>query len=157
MTIIWSVPKPGGNWFRTSLRNVDPDRLGSWKYLLSRRWDHRGHCYSLLRSLQHVWHYRVGSARNDIDLCLCPSKFMRRVIDDIGMKTVLLPLPNPPILTKPAVRPSQLSVIFAGRVEPEKGLNQFVEHWPCNADTRLIVVGEGSERTKVEETVRGAG
>jgi glycosyltransferase involved in cell wall biosynthesis len=151
-------PNSGGNWFHGGMKTIDPERVGSWRYLLSRRWDHRGAGHSFLKLAQFAWHYRLGrDARKAIDLVLCPSRFLQAMIDRLGLKTIHLPLPNPPRVEVHAVRPSQLTLAFAGRVEPEKGLAEFLRATPSNFAGKLLVIGDGSARASAEAVARECG
>lgn len=147
-------PNSGGNWFRGGLRTIDPERVSKWNYLLTRRWDHRGLGHSLLKLAQFCWHYRFGrDARKVIDLVLCPSRFLQTMVDRVGLITTHLPLPNPPRVESAGERPERLTIAFAGRVEPEKGLTEFLRLMPVSFTGRLLVIGEGSERARAEAVV----
>lgn len=151
-------PNSGGNWFRDGPHPVDADRLGSWRYLLGRRWDHRGRSHSALKLAQHVWHYRWGrDARRVIDLALCPSRFLRALVDRVGLPTAHLPLPNPPAVPTAESRPAERTLVFAGRIEPEKGLVEFLRILPAGFAGRLRVIGNGSARVAAEAVVRERG
>ncbi|MBO0698515.1 MAG: glycosyltransferase family 4 protein [Zavarzinella sp.] len=146
-------PNSGAMWFRRgALRLADFDRVRSWRYLLGRRWDHRGRAYSILKLLQHLWHYRLGGdRRRAIDLVICPSRFMQAAMHRSGRPTTHLPYPNPPFESRPATRPAGLTLIFAGRIEPEKGLVQFLQIMPADFAGRFVVVGGGTDRAAAEE------
>jgi glycosyltransferase involved in cell wall biosynthesis len=151
-------PNSGGNWFRGGMHTIDPARVGSSKYLLTRRWDHRGPAHSLLKLAQFAWHYRLGrDARQVIDLVLCPSRFLRSMLDHLGLPTLHLPLPNPPVLETPQPRPGRLTLAFAGRLEPEKGLVEFLRLLPESFRGKLLVIGDGSARPAAEGVVRERG
>jgi glycosyltransferase involved in cell wall biosynthesis len=152
-------PNSGATWYRGSEPiAADFDRVQSWRYLLSRRWDRRGRLHSALKLLQHFWHYRRTDRRRVIDLVICPSRFVRAAIDRVGMPTVWLPNPNPP---RPvgtlAKRPAELTFVFAGRVEPEKGLVRFLEMLPADFTGRFLIVGDGVDRQSAEEVCRERG
>src|SRR5262249_37712906 len=106
---------------------------------------------------QHVLAYRVRDRRRVIDLVLCPSRFMRSAIESSGRPTVHLPYPNPPTEPCRGTRPGQLTLIFAGRVEPEKGLGQFLNMLPKDFAGRLMVIGDGVDRPEAEEACRRRG
>jgi glycosyltransferase involved in cell wall biosynthesis len=138
-------PNSGGNWFRHGPRLADVDRLQSWRYLLTRRWDHRGLTYSLLKLLQHIWNYRLRDRRRVFDVVICTCRFLQELVSRAGIRAVHVANPNPPVAIKPAQRPAELTCVFAGRVEPEKGLRRFLELLPADFTGRLQVVGDGSD------------
>ena len=152
-------PNSGATWFRgprPELANFG--RTRSWAYLLTRRWDRRGWVYSTLKLAQHLWCYRTGKDRRRvIDLVLCPSRFMREAMDRSGRPTVHLPYPSPPAASARAARPAGLTLIFAGRIEPEKGLVRFLEMLPGDFAGRLEVVGDGADRPAAEAVCRRRG
>ena len=140
-------PNSGGNWFRRGPRLVDVDRLGSWRYLLTRSWDHRGLAYSSLKLLQHVLNYRLVDRRRAIDLVLCTCRFLQELVTRIGLPARHLANPSPPMSVKSSSRPAELTFVFAGRIEPEKGIRRFLEAIPADFTGRLQIVGEGADRS----------
>jgi glycosyltransferase involved in cell wall biosynthesis len=99
---------------------------------------------------QHVWHYRRTDRRAVIDTVLCPSRFMQTAVTRAGRPAVWLPNPNPPMLPGRVKRPEELTFVFAGRVEPEKGLVRLLEMLPADFAGKLIVLGEGVDRPAAE-------
>lgn len=139
-------PNSGMRWFRCGVaHSADPWRLSQWSYLLTRRWDHRGLAHATLKLAQHVWNYRLADRRRVIDLVICPSEFMREFIARTGLPTRRVANPvslaAPPAATKAS---GSLRVVFAGRVEPEKGLVEFLETVPIDTGWTLEILGDGS-------------
>jgi glycosyltransferase involved in cell wall biosynthesis len=129
---------------------ADPERAGRLPGVLFTRWDHRGHGHGVLRVAQHLWNYRLWRRRRRIDVCICPSRFMQSVLDAGGLPTVFVPNPAPPAATGSFVKPDRLHLVFAGRIDPEKGLAPFLAALPPTFDGTMTVVGEGDD----EETCR---
>lgn len=151
-------PNSGGNWFHRGPRLADVNRLQSWRYLLSRRWDHRGRSYSMLKLAQHVWHYRLHDRRRIIDEVLCTCRFLRDLVVRVGLPATHLPNPSPPRPIGPQpVRPKELTLLFAGRAEPEKGLRRFLEILPKSFAGRFVIVGDGADRPACEALARERG
>jgi glycosyltransferase involved in cell wall biosynthesis len=150
-------PNSGGNWFRNGPHAIQPERIGSWADTLCRRWDHRGWSYSVLKVAQHVWHYRLRDRRRVIDLVLCPSRFLQDLVTLVGLRTAHVPLPNPPPGPPAGPRPERLTITFAGRIEPEKGLIPFLGGVRSGFNGRIQIVGDGADRRRVEEFVRARG
>jgi len=148
-------PNSGATWYRgVEPVAADLDRVRSWRYLLGRRWDRRGRLHSALKVAQHVRHYRRTDRRRVIDLVVCPSRFLQQAVARVGRPTVWLPNPNPPTLPARVKRPGELTFVFAGRVEPEKGLVRFLESLPAEFPGRLLVVGDSMERPTAEWIVQ---
>jgi len=87
------------------------------------------------------------------DLFLCPSPYMREALAQCGLSRSML-LPNPvnsnvaPRLPK-CIERSQLNLAFAGRIDPEKGLDEFLQlarvtHFHRIAS--ITVYGDGAQR-----------
>jgi glycosyltransferase involved in cell wall biosynthesis len=151
-------PNSGATWYRKGHAELaDFDRVRSWRYLLCRRWDYRAWAYSVLKLAQHFRAYRLRDLRRAIDLVLCPSRFMQAAIEHSGRPTCHLPYPNPPVESTRATRPGELTLIFAGRIEPEKGLVEFLKMLPVDFGGRLLVVGDGVDRTTAEAIVKQRG
>ncbi len=130
---------------RGRMTPVDASRLASVAYLLIHRWDDRSIAHSLLKVLQHVWNYRIHKRRAVLDCVVCPSRYLKSMLDGLGMPTRLLPLPAPRPTSVPSKPDGPLRMVFSGRVEPEKGLAEFLESLPESFPGQLTVVGEGTE------------
>jgi glycosyltransferase involved in cell wall biosynthesis len=147
-------PNSGGTWFTASSQRrlpVDPRRLREWSYLLFRKWDHRGLQYSLLKLIQHIWHYRLLDHRDVIDVIISPSRYLQALFARLGRKTILLPPPAPPVISR-RPRPSDtLHLVFVGRIEPEKGLSELLESFPTGFPGTFNIIGDGSEMGRCRE------
>ena len=130
---------------RGRMKPVDPSRLASVAYLLTHRWDDRSIAHSLLKVFQHIFNYRLHKRRRVIDCVLCPSRYLKGMLDGLGMPTRLLPFPAPRPTSVPSKPDGPLHMVFSGRVEPEKGLAEFLESLPESFPGQLIVIGEGTE------------
>jgi glycosyltransferase involved in cell wall biosynthesis len=151
-------PNSGGNWFGgAAVQPIDPERLPSLGYLLSRRWDRRGWGHSLMKIMQHLWHYRCRAMLGTIDMVICPSRFMQRLIAPLQRPTCLLPHPVALRSGPRLARPPQLSLAYAGRLEPEKGVREFLEHLPVDIDATMQIIGDGPERASCEKVCRRRG
>lgn len=139
-------PNSGGNWFRAGgrPRRIEPESLGSLTWLLTRWWDHRGPIHSSLKTAQHLWNHRLLRRARAIDAVICPSRFMQRLVAAAGLPAVHLPHPTPPVAADSSDRRGELRLVFAGRLEPEKGLEPFLAALPAAFGGRLTIVGDGS-------------
>jgi glycosyltransferase involved in cell wall biosynthesis len=142
-------PSAGACWYRrrgSKPQLADFSKLGSMRYLFSRRWDHRGAAHSLLKLAQHVWNYRIRRRQRVIEVMLCPSRFIERIMRNAGLPATFLPNPVAVARTPTAQKPAgKLRLAFAGRVEPEKGLAELLESLPLDFDGSLTIIGDGSE------------
>lgn len=137
------------------LRFADVRRLESPVYLVSRRWDDRGVAFSVLKLVQHLWNFRLLGRRRVIDCVLCPSRFLQRVLSRFALPTVHVPYPAPKV-ERTTSRPREtLRLVFAGRVEREKGIVEFLESYPTGFPGRLTVVGDGRLLGRCREICRG--
>lgn len=139
-------PNSGLSFYKNGkLQIADVSRLKNISYLFSRSWDNRSIAHSLLKLAQHIYNYRLLKRHSVIDCIICPSKFMRSALSSLDLHTTHIPLPVPNICNRSARTNSPLTFVFAGRVEPEKGLAQFLESVPDDMQGKFIVIGEGSE------------
>lgn len=138
---------------------ADVDRLKQLNYLLVRRWDARSPLHSWAKKLQHCLNYRLGrDLRQVIDLVLCPSRFMEGALSRHALPTVQVPLPSPNAPVRDRERSAgPLRLIFAGRIDPEKGLAEFLSTLPVSFEGMLTVVGDGAERDRCQRIVAKRG
>jgi glycosyltransferase involved in cell wall biosynthesis len=94
------------------------------------------------------WQHRLAGA---VDAVVVPSEFAARQLAELGA-----PVGTPHVLPHPlrefaAVAPARTAgyALFAGRLEPEKGLDVAID--ACRiAQLELVVAGAGSERARFE-------
>jgi glycosyltransferase involved in cell wall biosynthesis len=148
-----ACPNSGGSWFRwlSGRREViDPRPLGALRSL-SRSWDQRGVTYSTLKLAQHCWNYRWHQRHRVIDTVICPSRIVEAMLTPLGLTTRVLPHPAPTLAARHVERASRLQFVFAGRIEPEKGLRELLECWPT--DCALTVIGDGADLPRCQALV----
>ncbi len=144
---------------------ADPARLGSLAYLLTKRWDHRGRAHATAKLLQHLWNYRLHRRRRAIDTIIAPSRWACDVLAGAGLDAVHVPNPvdlgpargHPPA---PIPRPptaEETRLVFAGRVEPEKGLAEFIAHLRGVERVRIEIIGDGGDLERCRRAARDAG
>jgi glycosyltransferase involved in cell wall biosynthesis len=125
---------------------IDPAGPPSLPDLLLTRWDHRGPAHSLLKGLQHLWNYRLLGRLGAIDAIITPSRWGERLLTPLGRPVRVVPNPiEVPGSTRPPRPAGPLTLVFVGRVEPEKGLPEFVLMLRGVEGVRLEVVGEGED------------
>lgn len=156
-----ACPNSGGRFLINGrMVPADPARLDALGYLLSRRWDHRSQAHGALKLVQHLWSYRVRRLHRIIDVVICPSRFMERLIERTGIATAHVPHPVHLGDEQCGVRDRSsgcLRMIFAGRIEPEKGLAEFLELLPEGFAGDLTMIGQGSEMARCREIVQRRG
>lgn len=139
-------PSPGLRYFQGGEPRIAAlDRRLSFGEILFRRWDHRGFNHSTLKILQHVWNYRLHNRLRTIDLFISPSRFLKSMLECNGLSATWLPNPAPPPSTNNPHRSLvDLRLAFVGRVEPEKGLAEFLAVFPPDYPGMMDIVGDGS-------------
>ena len=149
-----ACPNAGGSWFgwwdgRREI--IQAGKLSSLGYQLTRAWDHRSGLHSLLKLMQHGWHYRWRQSQRVIDHLICPSRFVQMVLAPVGLTTSWLPHPAPRVALNPSARTGPLRFVYAGRIEPEKGLVEFLTALPADFDAALTIIGAGTQLARCQE------
>jgi glycosyltransferase involved in cell wall biosynthesis len=153
-------PSAGGTWFRgwsVERHPVAADRLRCWSYLLSRRWDHRSLGHSLLKLAQHFWNYRLRDRRRVLDVVICPSPFLQRLCAAAGQATAVLPNPSPRAPRGQEERLGPLRLVFVGRLEPEKGVYDFLRILPADFPGTFTIIGDGRDADRCRAVCRRRG
>ncbi|MEM9064514.1 MAG: glycosyltransferase [Planctomycetota bacterium] len=153
---------PNPTFTRFGPDNAVSIELGSHRWTESEvrgaRWDHRGPLYSGLRVQQHLRSYRRDRLHEHIGRVICPSRFLEDVLHDGGLPTEHVPPPverqSPGTQSRPSDGP--LRLVFAGRLEREKGLEAFLRAAPADGSWRLDVYGVGDEAQKLRAIAPGA-
>lgn len=147
-------PNSGLRWFRDGdSHRADPDRLGQLRYLVTHRWDHRSLAHASLKLIQHLWNYRLNLRHRVLDSVICPSRFLGALLARHGLPTVVVPNPAPTLPRVSVDRDDAMRLVFAGRLEPEKGIAQFIEALPPKYPATLTVIGDGSEADACRQAV----
>ncbi len=148
-------PNSGGSWFHWWSRQreaIEPHLSESLSSLVTHRWDDRTCLHSFLKLAQHVWNYRWHHRRKVIDVVICPSRFVQSMLVSTGLTTAFLPHPVPSAPGLPRLREGPLRFVFAGRLESEKGLNEFLQMLPSDFDAALTIIGAGTESANCQAT-----
>lgn len=148
-------PNSGGSWFRwrSGRREAIEPGANSLGRLLARRWDDRTVVHSFLKVVQQAWNYRWHHRERVIDLVICPSRFVQTMLESTGLQTCWLPHPAPATsLTLGHRGEKELRFVFAGRIEPEKGLNEFLQLLPADFDAAFTIIGAGADLARCQAT-----
>jgi glycosyltransferase involved in cell wall biosynthesis len=104
-------------------------------------------------------HRGIGSFRHDVDVWVVNSEFVKKKLAEEG-------IPQSRIVIKPNAVPDPgyqrntigSAALFAGRLEPEKGVQTLIDAWQLMDDPPpLTILGDGSLRTVVERAADANG
>jgi glycosyltransferase involved in cell wall biosynthesis len=110
---------------------------------------------SLALAVESMFHHWVLRSYGMVDLFLTPSRFMRDKVIAMGLAGKVRVLPNFVVLDRwqSAPLPVEPVIAYAGRLVPEKGLRLLVSALK-GLPVRLKILGEGPERSFLEEAIR---
>ena len=147
-------PNPGGSvWKHGQRERATMPVDGGLFSLLRNRWDHRSRVHSTMRALQWWWNYSIKRRHLIPDAVVCPSSQLAELMRERCLPYVhQIPNPLPELGAYKRHEPGEhLQLVIAGRVEPEKGIAEFIEQWPSEVCATLRIVGEGSAIERCEQ------
>jgi glycosyltransferase involved in cell wall biosynthesis len=157
-------PNSGFQTFGGGTRtNLDPARPS---VRLLARYDQRSWLHSSLKLLQHIVSYRLLRLHEVFDVVVAPGPFLAGVLSaafpDLPVAVVRNPVPaQAPAAGVASRESSDRQLVFAGRLDPVKGLEECVGvlddvAWstPDGGPLRLDVYGDGPLRARLE-TIAG--
>jgi glycosyltransferase involved in cell wall biosynthesis len=111
---------------------------------------------SLVCALEAYLHRLLKIYETNIDVFICPSKWLRQKMIEYGLPArKLLHVPN---FVNPddyaASWPGGNYIIYFGRIAPEKGLRTLIDAMKGIESTRLTIVGEGQVKSALEDYCR---
>ena len=128
--------------------------------ILTKRLDAKGIDYSLLKKLQWIIAYTIGNKQKVFDLILAPSDFLARQIQLLYPKMEIqrmynvcnsLNISKP---NDPREKHTSLRLIYFGRLDPVKGLVNFIEAIRHSTiDYFFTIVGEGEDFTMIQDMI----
>jgi 1,2-diacylglycerol 3-alpha-glucosyltransferase len=113
----------------------------------------------LMRPLRSVIHKQIVDYNNRVDLVIAPSKNLASQIAREGIRTPIRYITNPVVFGKtgdvvPATREAGFTILYAGRLGPEKNLPYLLEAFHgllrTVPDAFLWIAGDGPVRDALE-------
>lgn len=99
----------------------------------------------------------VARALEHVHALLCPSQFTadlhRRHFPDVRIEVLPLPAPDP-APAPPVIARGRPSFLYAGRLEPIKGVDRLVAAFPAVRNADLVIAGDGSLAESLKEAAR---
>jgi glycosyltransferase involved in cell wall biosynthesis len=112
---------------------------------------------SAVNAIEWGWH-RARRTYDRIDLFLCPSRFIRDKCVEHGIASERLwLLPNFLFASDYAATPPGSTVLYAGRLSEEKGLDALLEAVARVPHATLVLAGEGPDRAALEARAAALG
>lgn len=108
---------------------------------------------SLLNTLEMYLHHKILHIYDKIDLFISPSMFLKEKVEEMGFKGKIFHLPNFLELDdfSPCYEAKENSIVYAGRLSPEKGVANLLEAVK-GLDVKLKIIGDGPIRDELEKT-----
>jgi len=132
--------------------------------ILTKRLDAKGIGHSLLKKIQWMFAYTVGNKQKVFDLILAPSDFLTRQIKSKYPKMEIRRMYNVcnslDIHKHDTFRTdhSSIRLVYFGRLDPVKGLVNFIEAIRNSAvDYSFTIIGEGEESTIIRDMIERYG
>lgn len=109
---------------------------------------------SVAGAVEHLVHRVLRIHEKNIQRIICPSRFMYDLFVKLGQNPARLThLPNPVFPKQDVQNRLGESVVYAGRLSPEKGVALILEAAEALPTSPFVIVGDGPERRALESTV----
>lgn len=114
---------------------------------------------SCLLTLEMFLHHHILRIYDLVDIFISPSEFHQSKLKEMGFKREIVHLPNPIILDglEPAFGWKDKSIVYFGRLSPEKGLFTLLEAMKKVPGAWLKIIGDGPMRNSLEEKAKKEG
>ena len=112
----------------------------------------------MLAALEMYFTKTTLAYEKTVNLFLCPSKFMKEKMEDWGEPAGKLRYaPNPAELDKEPAPLGGGYLLYAGRLSPEKGLENFIKASVTIPELPVKIAGKGPELPTLEKIVKDSG
>jgi len=121
---------------------------------------------SALISMESYLHHRILDIYKDVDIFIAPSMFLKNKHEEMGFKKKMVHLPYPldieefgniNVGSTVKKKNNQLSAVYFGRLEPEKGLYTLTKAFRILSDSErgkrilLKIIGDGPIKEELKE------
>ncbi|MDN5343664.1 MAG: hypothetical protein PWP28_2544 [Oceanotoga sp.] len=120
--------------------------------------DYRGKIYSFIKFLRYNKLKRINFEK--IDFIISPSYFMKRKLQEFGLKNKIITIRNPIELNSKIIEKEAKEniIIFFGRLTKEKNILKIIESFKSlqNSNYQLLIAGDGPEKDKVLKLIKNS-
>lgn len=115
---------------------------------------------SLFKSMVNVaemyLHHRVLHIYDKIDLYISPSRFLKDKVEEMGLKSEVVYLPNCVDVAgfEAGFEWQEKSIVYVGRLSHEKGVETLIDAVKGIPELRLKIIGDGPLTGILEEKIR---
>ena len=130
-------------------------KSGRYYHCFLRKCTKDSYLKSLLNTIEMYLHHKILRIYNKIDLFISPSEFLKQKIREMGFIRPIKYLPNFVDLKnyKPDYNNHGKTIIYAGRLSPEKGLVTLIDAVK-DIDVKLQIIGDGPLRSFLEKKIQ---
>jgi len=110
---------------------------------------------SLINVAEMYLHHNLLHIYDHIDLYISPSKFLKDKVQEMGLKGEVVYLPNCVDVSafEPAYEWQEQSIVYVGRLSPEKGVQTLVNAVKGLPEIQLKIIGDGPIRPELEKQI----
>jgi glycosyltransferase involved in cell wall biosynthesis len=128
---------------------------GRYYHCLLRRCNRGSRRHSLLNVAEMYLHHSILHVYRNVDVFIAPSRFLQRKVEKAGLARSIVYLPNFVRLDSfsPCYDWEDDSIVYFGRISPEKGLYTLLEAVK-GLSLRLRIIGDGPLREELENHTR---
>ncbi len=134
----------------------DKCRNGRYYHCLSNKCIKNSFAKSLLGSIEMYLHHNILNIYDIIRCFIAPSQFMMKLIKKMGFTGNVVYLPNFVEFEdlKPSHDSREKSIVYFGRLSPEKGLNTLIKAMTGVNGVFLKIIGDGPIKSDLERQVK---
>lgn len=124
---------------------------GKYYFCLLNKCTHGSRCKSLVNVLEMYLHHRILHIYDKINVFISPSLFLKNKLKEMGFDKEIVYLPNFVNVGEysPRYNSQQRSIVYFGRLSPEKGLSTLLDAVK-GLDVQLKIIGDGPIRQELE-------
>jgi glycosyltransferase involved in cell wall biosynthesis len=100
------------------------------------------------------YYYRLRKVWGKIDKFICPSNFMKEIMEEGGFSAKKLQVIFNPFKPPTQLLPLGNTIVFLGRIHSEKGVKIFLEAIQSLKDYKVVIAGRGPEDKWVDQFLK---